>query len=176
MTLRYRWAAAATAVTLLLALLVLAPERARAASLRVVTDPTGDTRDPATKQPVNDPRSDALEASAEYRTDAIVLRIKAADPRNLKTDADFYPDPSEISWGIDTTGDFKLDYQVDYGLDAGELFAEVYPADAPPEAEAICQGTPRFIDGYYQATLDPNCLGSPDRFYFSAALLIFCRR
>ncbi|HEV3365350.1 MAG TPA: hypothetical protein VG795_14670, partial [Acidimicrobiia bacterium] len=158
MSLRYRRGVAGAAAAMLLALLAVAPHPARAVSARSITDPTGDTKDPDTKQAVPDSRSDIVEAAAEYRLDGIVLRVKTADPRNPVNDASWDPVGSTVNWALSTNGDLNNpSWHVQYGLDEerNALYVEVYEGNAE---NPTCTGDARFTsDRAYEAVIDPNC-------------------
>ncbi|MEW6471593.1 MAG: hypothetical protein AB1679_04935 [Actinomycetota bacterium] len=155
MSRRPRWAAVASALALLGAYGAVQSQNAQAASSQAVNDPSGD---------VSDARGDAISASAEYLSNAIVLRVRTAQPVDFRNSAGMDPENSTVNWALDVTGDNKGDYQVEFGGDGGQLYADVY--DNPdPAAPRKCTGTPSVGgDGSYVVSLPLNCLGNPGSF------------
>jgi hypothetical protein len=152
---RPRWAAVATAVALLGAYGAVQSQSAQAASSQTVADPSGD---------VNDARGDAISASAEYLSNAIVLKVRTAQPVDFRSGTGMDPENSTINWALDVTGDSKGDYQIEFGGESGALYADVY--DNPdPSAPRKCTGTPSVAgDGSYVVSLPLNCVGNPASF------------
>ncbi len=140
-------------------------QSAQADSSQTAGDPAGDANtrvapNGQTTAVPNEPRADAVSASADYQAGAIVFSVQTAQPVNPTGDAAW--GDSVVTWFIDTTGDKKFDFSVEYGVDGGNLYADVYNTGDNP----ICAGggVPSVQGGNYVVTVNPQCFGKPTAF------------
>jgi hypothetical protein len=137
-----------------------------ATSSQSVTDPSGDATsrvadNGGTTTVPNEPKADAVAASATYQAGSIVLSLKTAAPVNAATDPSW--GQSVVTWFIDTTGDRKFDYSIEWGAENGGLYADIYNTGD----STICagQGQPSIgSDGSYIVTVNARCFGNPSAF------------
>jgi hypothetical protein len=134
-----------------------------------MADPTGDTVDEDTGEPLDVPEADILRSSIPSTTDEIALNVQVRKPTAPLSDQ-AWDGATEIDWELDTTGDGQADFVADYYTDEGKITGDVYRSTDDPDEPVLCplRSATFSPDAGYTAVIDVACIGAPQSIAYTA--------
>ena len=127
-----------------------------------VTDPRGDV---VSERDANDPRGDITAATIRYEPGRIDLTATIDQRTDPRLDPNWATGSTEVGWQLDTDGDDEWDYVAALGAEPN-LTVTVYDRNGGDYSIACTAGATLTATGY-ALTLDPACVGSPTRLWWS---------
>jgi hypothetical protein len=133
-------------------------------------DPANAQAEPPAPTRGDNPRADITEASFEYASGWIRMKVQVKNPTDPVKDP-AWSDRSDAEWALDTNKDGRPDYTVEFASDKGELYGAVFDI-AKPEDKSLCDADSAGFspqDGY-TLVIDPKCIGNPPSLGYSVAI------
>jgi hypothetical protein len=130
------------------------------------SDPTGDV---VSQQGANDPRADITAATIEYKPGRIDLTATLDQPTDPRLDPNWATGSTELGWYLDTDGNDEPEYVAALGA-APDLTVTVYDMKGG-NSPIVCTALATYTPARYAVTLDPACIGSPDRLWWGVGTL-----
>jgi hypothetical protein len=146
-----------------------AEEPAAKGTVSVLVDGVGDVINSLVGSLLPDPRADIVEARSEYAQGWINFDFKLRQFSDPVKDRNWNSPATYAVWSLDTNSDSKADFLLEYGINDGALYGSVFPADAPAEAQSVCEADSVTYDksGLYSMRLNPACINRPPKFAWS---------
>ncbi|GGK10385.1 hypothetical protein GCM10010123_45470 [Pilimelia anulata] len=136
-----------------------------------VVDPTGDTVDATTNEPVEQPEGDLVAANGRRTGDGLEFSFKAAKPTDPQTDGAWQDGVASAWINLDTNSDGQPEYTLFYGTYTAEgVVARVFENHDDGTITTMCDGDAVFSGGTNTFTFPLSCINSPSDLGYNANL------